>query len=212
MGEAIPEKEIWAFWHNRILVLPAVYRRWFRPRGIRGAVLTSPSKDGEILAAAIRAFGLHAVRGSSSKRPAAALLEMIRLMETGLHMAITPDGPRGPRYQLNPGIIKLAQKSGAPILPVLVDFKNAWKLGGWDQFRIPKPFSKVVVTFGKRIFIAKDLERDDVRARKEELRAILMQNISPEDSPAPKDEREKNKTERGGSRDEEIAEPDTTQP
>jgi lysophospholipid acyltransferase (LPLAT)-like uncharacterized protein len=137
-------RAIWVFWHNRLFLIPYLRERLkARPKT---AALTSASGDGEILAAFLKRFSLHPVRGSSSRRGAAALIEMIRLIESGFDVGITPDGPRGPRYTFNPGAITLAQKTGARILPVHVHYSKYWRLKSWDGFMIPKPFSRVDIT------------------------------------------------------------------
>jgi lysophospholipid acyltransferase (LPLAT)-like uncharacterized protein len=135
---------IWAFWHNRLMLIPYV-RMMAKARPKAGA-LTSASKDGEILAVFLKRFNLQPVRGSSSRRGAAALIEMIRMIESGFDFGITPDGPRGPRYSFNPGSITLAQKTGAKIVPIHVRYSKYWRLKSWDGFMIPKPFSRVEVT------------------------------------------------------------------
>ena len=141
-----PEKPLlWAFWHNRLFVMPYVFEHFFPGRP--GAALTSASKDGEILAAALNCFGVRAIRGSSSRGGARALVEMKRAIEDGFIMGITPDGPRGPRYRLNPGVVKLAQVTGGFVLPVHVRYSRFWELKSWDGFRIPKPFATVEITF-----------------------------------------------------------------
>ena len=135
---------IWAFWHNRLFIFPHMYGRYFPKR--RGAALTSASKDGEILAAFLQKFGIQPVRGSSSRRGGVALVEMKALVARGHDIGITPDGPRGPCYRLNPGVIKLAQATGAPVLPVRVRYSSCWRLKSWDQFMIPRPFARVDLT------------------------------------------------------------------
>jgi len=136
---------LWAFWHNRLLVVPYLFERYFPKRA--GAALTSASKDGEIVAAFIECFGVGAVRGSSSRRGARAMVEMRRRVEAGCMMAITPDGPRGPRYHLNPGLVKLSQVTDGVIMPVRIEYSRYWELKSWDAFRIPKPFAQVTVIF-----------------------------------------------------------------
>lgn len=137
---------IWMFWHNRLLIIPSLYTRYarkFRP----ASVLTSASRDGARLAAVMRQFGLDSVRGSSSKRGAQALIECCRLLRKNYYIGITPDGPRGPLYQLQPGVIQLARVGKAPILPIRVEYSKAWRLKSWDRFFIPLPFSEVHVHF-----------------------------------------------------------------
>lgn len=144
--ENLPDQQmIWTSWHNRIFVLAPMYRRYLRSRS--GACLTSPSKDGAIIATTMKCFGVDAVRGSSSRGGLKALLSLKKWIDNGFDVAITPDGPRGPRYALAPGLIMLAQKTGAAILPIRIEYSSYWHLRSWDQFRIPKPFSKVTVVF-----------------------------------------------------------------
>ena len=134
---------IWACWHNRLLAVPIAYCRLKLNRAAK--VLTSPSKDGSILANTMAKFGVGSIRGSSSKRGGAAMVELIKAVREGSDIGITPDGPRGPVYKLAPGIIKIAQLSGAPIMPVFIRYSSYWELKSWDRFRIPKPFSRVDV-------------------------------------------------------------------
>jgi lysophospholipid acyltransferase (LPLAT)-like uncharacterized protein len=142
---------IWAFWHNRMLVVPVLQERFFKNR--HGSVLTSPSKDGEIIAEIMGRFGQNNVRGSSSRRGATAMRELAEVIEKGGDVAITPDGPRGPRYKLGPGIILLAQKTGAPVVPVHVEYSRCLRAGRWDGFMIPLPFARVEVTLGELYYV-----------------------------------------------------------
>ncbi len=136
---------IWACWHNRLLAVPVGHSRFTPKRP--AVVLTSPSKDGAILADAMAKFGVGSVRGSSSRRGGVALRELIGAMEAGNDIGITPDGPRGPVYKLAPGVLKLAQLTGARIMPVHVRYSRYWELKSWDKFRIPKPFSRAEIIF-----------------------------------------------------------------
>ena len=144
LGGLSEPRLIWVFWHNRLFVIPHLLNHYLPRRP--GSALTSASKDGEILAAFLRQFHIRPIRGSSSRRGAAALLEMKRLIAEGYDVAITPDGPRGPRYRLNNGPIALAQKSGARVMPIRVNYSRFWQLKSWDAFRIPKPFARVDIT------------------------------------------------------------------
>ena len=144
--ETPPEKPLlWAFWHNKLFVMPRLFERYFPGR--LGAALASASKDGEIISAFLDRFGIRAIRGSSSRGGGRALIEMKRAIEAGYIMAITPDGPRGPRYSISPGVIKLAQITGGLILPIHVTYSSYWQLKTWDGFMIPKPFSRIHITF-----------------------------------------------------------------
>ncbi len=155
-----------ATWHNRILLLPRLFER------LRGkqrlVVLTSGSRDGGLLAAVVRRFHLEAVRGSSSRGGTTALLALQSLLAEGADVFITPDGPRGPRYELSPGLLFLAQKTGLPLLRVGVAYSRFWELKSWDRFRIPKPFSRVTVTlfpFQNLPPIESDADLAEARAR-----------------------------------------------
>ena len=144
---------ILCFWHNRILGITFGYTRIY-PQGRRGViVLTSTSKDGEILARLVGAFRMGAVRGSSSRRGFQAQRELVRLVQEGRDIAITPDGPRGPKYSLGPGVVQLAQTTSAPVLPMQATFSNGVRMKTWDGFIIPLPFSKVSVTIGAPVHI-----------------------------------------------------------
>lgn len=148
-----------AFWHNRILGITLAHQRRYPFASRAGVtVLTSASRDGEILSGVVSAFRMGAVRGSSSRRGSQALRELVRLVKSGRDIAITPDGPRGPRYQLGPGLISLAQLTGAPILPAHAAFSRCVRMKTWDGFIIPLPFSTISVTLEKPICIPAKLD------------------------------------------------------
>lgn len=136
-----------AVWHNRIFSLPLCYR-WICTLRRPLIILTSPSRDGGLLAQFMAHFGIGSVRGSSSRRGVAALRELQTVLELGGNdIGITPDGPRGPRYELSPGLIFLAQRTGVPVMVIRVEYEAYWEAKSWDRFRIPKPFSKVKMHF-----------------------------------------------------------------
>ena len=164
---------IWAFWHNRMLVVPLVQERYFKER--HGAVLTSPSKDGAIIAEIMGRFGQKSIRGSSSRRGAEAMRELANVIKNGGDVAITPDGPRGPRYKLGPGIIFLAQQTGAPVLPIHVEYSRCLRAGRWDGFMIPLPFARAHVTFGALYYVK---ESTQANAEFEEERLRLEQTLA----------------------------------
>ena len=147
VGRPVADNFIGALWHNRLLIFPLVLRRFFRHRG--GAALISASRDGDLLTDAIRRFQYDVVRGSSSKLGATGLLQLSEVLAAGRDVVITPDGPRGPAYELGPGIIFLAQKTGAAVLPMNMEYSSCWRVKSWDRFIIPKPFSKVRVIIGE---------------------------------------------------------------
>jgi lysophospholipid acyltransferase (LPLAT)-like uncharacterized protein len=143
VDKPVTENYIGALWHNRLLIFPIVLRRFFPNR--HGAALISASHDGDLLADAVRRFGYDVVRGSSSRLGASAILQLTEVLASGRDVVITPDGPRGPAYELGPGIIFLAQKSDAAVVPMNLEYSRCWRLKSWDRFIVPRPFAKVRV-------------------------------------------------------------------
>jgi lysophospholipid acyltransferase (LPLAT)-like uncharacterized protein len=155
---------IWMFWHNRMLIVPSLYSRYTR-KFRQAAVLTSASRDGAMLASVMRRFGLRAVRGSSSRRGAQAMIECRRLLRQNYYIGITPDGPRGPLYEMQPGVVQLARLCAVPIVPITVEYERAWRLKSWDRFFIPKPFSVVHVHFLALVQVPAEEEPEAARQR-----------------------------------------------
>ncbi len=162
-----PGPVIWTFWHNRVLAVPTAYRKYCRHR--QGSVLTSPSDDGAILAASISLFGLDAVRGSSSKRGGRAILELEKVLSDGKDIAITPDGPRGPRYRMSSGLVRLATRTNCQIMPIHVEFSSYWRLNSWDGFAIPKPGARISICFAQLTQVNREADLEAERARLESL-------------------------------------------
>ena len=158
---------IYAFWHERILA--GTY--FFRDRGI--VVMTSKSEDGEYIARFIQKFGYGAVRGSASRGGVGALVEMIRLMRSGLPMAFTVDGPRGPRREAKTGPVLLAKKTGNPIMPFIVEARRFWRSGSWDRLQVPYPFTRVLVLIASPIYVPADANDEMIRAKRDELQHSL---------------------------------------
>ena len=166
------------FWHNRLALCVKIYSKFFQSgRATPGmAGLVSASRDGALLSAIFQCFGVQPVRGSSSRRGAQALLELSSWAERGYDLALTPDGPRGPRYILADGAITLAQFTGLPLVPG--SYHLNWKISvkSWDRFQIPLPFSRCDVQLGKVFQIPRELtdeQREKFRQEVEaELRAI----------------------------------------
>jgi lysophospholipid acyltransferase (LPLAT)-like uncharacterized protein len=161
------------FWHNRMLAMPLFYERFCRGR--RGSCLTSPSKDGAIIAGVMARFHIGSVRGSSSRGGSLAMREMTDILAAGKDIGITPDGPRGPKYRLHPGAIKLAQISGVAIMPVHVTYSHYWELKSWDAFRIPKPFARVTLVCGDPLAIPRDLDPEAFETARKSLETLLNQ-------------------------------------
>ena len=168
-----PAPCIYLLWHSRFLIVPYAWRKLTQGRRTT-VILTSASKDGDMVARAMAAFGLGAVRGSSSRRGVAALVGLRRALQQGSDVCITPDGPKGPRYQVQPGFIALVQATGAPVVPVHIRFHSAWRLPTWDRFVIPKPFSRVEVTFGAMVDAAALLASTDQETARSHLQELLI--------------------------------------
>jgi lysophospholipid acyltransferase (LPLAT)-like uncharacterized protein len=137
---------IWCFWHRCLLPAACYFRG--RPRT---ALLISPSFDGELIARTIERMGYETVRGSSSRAGAGGLRALTRAVADGATAVIPGDGPRGPRYRLKPGVIKLAQLTGLPVYSFYLLPERAWVLSSWDALLVPKPFSRVVMVWGRPV-------------------------------------------------------------
>lgn len=163
---------IFALWHNRIFTMPPIWRRT-GGKDRKSVVLTSASKDGTTLATAMSMFGLGAIRGSSSRRAVSALIGMKKALREGSDVCVTPDGPKGPRYGVQPGVIKIAQATGAEIIPIHIRYGAAWRLKSWDRFVIPKPFSRVSIVFDKPHSIPPALDSESFEAARFALEKCL---------------------------------------
>jgi lysophospholipid acyltransferase (LPLAT)-like uncharacterized protein len=166
---------IYCIWHNRLALCMTVYqsyaRKFVRTPGM--AAMVSASKDGALLAAVLERFKVQPVRGSSSRRGPQALLELTTWAERGYDLAITPDGPRGPRYVVQQGIMSLAQITGLPILPV--SYHLQWKVvaRSWDRFQIPLPFSRCEVTAHRAFRVPKEASRAELEVLRAQLEKTL---------------------------------------
>jgi lysophospholipid acyltransferase (LPLAT)-like uncharacterized protein len=159
---------IYALWHGQLLMAPWLAARLADLRGRRTIrVLASRSRDGELMARFAARFGLPAVRGSSSRGGAAALRALAATLRAGDDVVIAPDGPRGPRERVQPGVAALAAITGAPVVPVAFAARPAWRLRSWDAFLVPAPFARCAVVFGEPVRIARDEEREPARRRLE---------------------------------------------
>lgn len=166
---------IYCAWHNRLALCVAIYYRFGRQRFTAAGVaaLVSASKDGALLADIFQRFGVEPVRGSSSRRGAQALLELSTWAERGYDLAITPDGPRGPKYHVAGGAMALAQFTGLPIVPS--SYYLSWKirLRSWDAFQIPLPFSRCDITVGQVMFVPREISEGDRELLRQQLEAEL---------------------------------------
>jgi lysophospholipid acyltransferase (LPLAT)-like uncharacterized protein len=156
-----------SFWHS--CLIPATYT--CRNLGVR--VMSSNSYDGEYMGRIIRKFGFVAVKGSSSRNAVRALLGLRRSLEEGWTVAFTLDGPRGPRYKVKPGPVALARSSGVPLTMFHMAVDRAWVLNTWDRLMIPKPFTRVLMRFGKLIPVPKDTTDEEIDRYQQRLQVSL---------------------------------------
>ena len=160
---------LFAFWHGRMLYFLKLYEHL----GSRVTTLVSHSRDGELVAQLLSRFGFQTTRGSTSRGGARGLLAVVNKVGSGMHACFTPDGPRGPRFQVQPGLVLVAKRTGAPILPMT--FGAQWRrvLASWDAFLLPLPFSRVVVVYGEPIYVPADASAASLEAKRREVEASL---------------------------------------
>jgi len=169
---------IYCTWHNRLALCMKLYFTFGGERRSKAGLagLVSASRDGAFLSAVLGCFGVQPVRGSSSRRGAQALLELKTWADRGYDLAITPDGPRGPRYVVQDGAMVIAQVTGLPIVPASYHLKWKIQMKSWDGFQIPLPFSICTVSAGKIVNVPRDISdaaRMELQKQLEaELRAI----------------------------------------
>ncbi|HUU51194.1 MAG TPA: lysophospholipid acyltransferase family protein [Nitrospinota bacterium] len=159
---------ILAFWHGRLLLFGYIYKNQ------RDAyMMISQSRDGELISGFTHYMGIKTIRGSSSRGGKSAFINLARQLKKGYHAAITPDGPRGPRYKAQRGTINLAKISEAPIVPVTYNARRKKIFNSWDRFLLPLPFSKVIVIYGEPIIVPKDADNETIEGKRLELEKNL---------------------------------------
>ena len=151
----VPSNEpvIFINWHSRLLAIPAVLSKYNRT-----AYIISPSYDGQLISGTVAPLGISTIWGSRSKKAVSGYRAMMRHLQSGGHIGITPDGPRGPARQAAMGALMLAKSSGAPLVPVAWSASRLWRLSSWDRLAIPKPFSRGVQIFGAPIYVPRDAD------------------------------------------------------
>lgn len=158
---------IWAFWHGRLLMMPmASYG------GKKLSFLVSPHRDGQVVGKALKRFGFHAILGSTNRKGFSGFKQMVKAQESDI--AIVPDGPRGPRRQVQIGVIELAKLTGKAILPLSFSASKRKIFNTWDQFLLPYPFSKGVFIWGEPI----EVDQHGDRAHLEEKRILLENRLN----------------------------------
>jgi hypothetical protein len=162
-----PGPEIYCFWHQCVLPCTIYFRKSY------SVILISRSFDGELITRILRRFDFDAVRGSSSRGARGGLLGLKRVIETGRTAIFTADGPLGPIYQTKMGPIKLAQTTGAPIGAFHLQPERAWVINSWDRFLVPKPFTRIVVSWAQWTLVPTDTPPDQFELKRQELNDAL---------------------------------------
>jgi len=181
---------IFAGWHSQLLV-PLWHHRF-----TGGYAIVSEHADGEIIARMLEGIGYTCVRGSSTRGGIKALLRLVKVAREGHDIGVTPDGPQGPRYVAQPGVVYLAQKSGCPIVAMGFATSRFWQFRSWDKFKLPKPWSRAAICYGEPIHVPARLSDGEVELWRQRVEASLMAvtrrceaavGLPPEDDAAERD-------------------------
>lgn len=163
---------IYSAWHNNVAVGVWVLRNQ------KLAIMVSASKDGEMISQAIHSLGNRTVRGSSTRGGMKAFMGLLKDIKKGQSAAVTPDGPVGPIYKLQNGILSMAQKTGVPLVPFHVEATDQWVFEkSWDRHRLIKPFSKVVISYGEPYYVASKLSEDEFENVRGDFEKKMMENV-----------------------------------
>lgn len=166
---------IFAIWHNRLLMLPRVFDPCFPTRQSFG--LISASRDGDLVSILIERSGYGTIRGSSSRKGVSALRQLVDTLAAGCNVLLTPDGPRGPVYEASQGVVFLAQKTGAPVVPIHMEYSSCWRLKSWDRFIVPHPFARLRATFGAPIHVESTTDTEQFEAERLRLQNAMMRLV-----------------------------------
>ncbi len=159
---------IGACWHGRLLMMPIAYQ------GKKLSFLVSPHRDGQIVGKALERFGFHPILGSTTRKGFSAFKKMMKAQQNGSDIGIIPDGPRGPRYRAQIGVIELAKLTGRPIVPLSFSASKRKVFKTWDHFLLPYPFSKGVFIWGEPIHV----DQTGNHAHLEEKRILLERRLN----------------------------------
>ena len=166
---------IYVLWHQRLLCFAYTHA------GFRGRLLVSRSSDGEILARVAAGLGFSPIRGSTHRGGRGAMRALLAEADSGYDFGITPDGPRGPRQVLKAGAVYLASRTGLPIVPITVAYRQCWHLQSWDRLQIPRPFTRGVIHVGTPVAVPAALEDCDLEAWRLRVQDILRSHTQTTD-------------------------------
>ncbi|HET6217439.1 MAG TPA: lysophospholipid acyltransferase family protein [Acidobacteriaceae bacterium] len=163
-----PALQVWCFWHRCLIPCACYFHGRFKL-----AVLISGSFDGELIARTIERLGFLTARGSSTRSGGSGLWALAKAVERGHGAVFTADGPRGPVYKVKPGAVKLAQLTGYSIGIFYAHPEKAWLLRSWDRFLIPKPFSRVAISWGRQVEVPQGDDPVVMESKRLEVEAAL---------------------------------------
>jgi len=163
------ERILFTFWHNRVIAMPPA------AHGRRVCIMISQSRDGEIASRVLQRWNIRAVRGSASRGGTSGSLQLLRAFRNGDSIAVVPDGPRGPRYEVKPGVVHLARATGAPLYPVSCGVTRFLQIRSWDRLIIPLPFATLIYVVGEPISVARDVDDADLDAIRQRLESSLRE-------------------------------------
>ena len=167
------------YWHEHSFVCLTLISKWLK-KGFKGGFIVSPSVDGEVPAKIARSWGAHVIRGSAVRTGASAMMGIHKIMKEGISIVTAADGPLGPKYEFKIGVALMAKIGSAPIIPISCASDRAWRLNRWDNFMIPKPFSKVVIAVGAPHYILKQcslIELEEHRQQVQDEMNNLMREV-----------------------------------
>ena len=162
-----------AYWHQHHVLCSTLVRRWIR-RGFKACFLISGSVDGEVPERIARSWGAEVIRGSANESGALALRDMQAMMKRGYSIVTTADGPRGPIYEIKPGVVVMARIGNVPVLPIACAADRAWYLDRWDRFMIPKPFARIVMAVGEPYLIPREVSLEDIEPHRLNVQEAVM--------------------------------------
>jgi lysophospholipid acyltransferase (LPLAT)-like uncharacterized protein len=163
---------IFVFWHGRSMMLSAINATY----GIKGYAVSSRHRDGRMMAKLQRLFGLKPIYGSTTEGAVSVLRQGLQRLNEGHRIALSPDGPKGPRMRLNNGALYFAKMSGAPIIPVCYSSSKPWfQKRKWDMYLVALPFSKIICEIGEPFFIDRKATEADIAAAHDKLEKIMIE-------------------------------------
>ncbi|MCP3677336.1 MAG: lysophospholipid acyltransferase family protein [Deltaproteobacteria bacterium] len=169
-----------AFWHGRLMMMPIAYRVVYCGKGI--SILVSHHRDGELVARTVKGLGIDSVRGSSTRGWFGGVKGLLKAARSGRDLAITPDGPKGPRYNAQAGIVQIARVTGLPIIPMAFGAAKKKTFRSWDAFLLPYPFSRGVFICGDPITVERESSDKELEEKRQLVEQVLNEVTERADS------------------------------